>query len=360
MSTSQPLACPEQLTATDSHDFVTIYSPKTACDSATLIGILLQHRDYFIQQIAARGVLLFRGFSPASPSEFHDIITQGLGMEPWNAFNTEKMPGFVSSWLRKYTEGLLGAGDYRRYLEKNTVQLGPVESSVQGPHVEGGIRSERSRYIALCCFEPAPHLAETGMVDLHEVYADLPEATKQKYQQARNRFFYITGRKVNVLDKLLLKKSPFTVIARDDGYAHLALPTCPLVCTVPETGQLCLQPWAFARNTNAAAHAAAVDNFKGRGEILKDSTADGMNLTWELCDGDGQTIAWSAEEQRDMFDRIFKKTFLMAWQKGDIALVDNIRIGHWRMNGEQGKRKLVQIQANAFNADLYQAPALAC
>ena len=101
MSTSQPLACPEQLTATDSHDFVTIYSPKTACDSASLIGILLQHRDYFIQQIAARGVLLFRGFSPASPSEFHDIITQGLGMEPWNAFNTEKMPGFVSSWLRK-------------------------------------------------------------------------------------------------------------------------------------------------------------------------------------------------------------------------------------------------------------------
>ncbi len=92
------------------------------------------------------------------------------------------------------------------------MQLGPVESSVQGPHTEGGIRSERSRYIALCCFEPAPHLAETGMVDLHQVYKELPETTRQKYHQAWNRFYYITGRKVHVLDKMLLAKSPFTVI----------------------------------------------------------------------------------------------------------------------------------------------------
>ena len=349
----------DQLNAVNSHDFVTIYSPKTTGDVATLINILQNNREFFIEQIAQRGVLLFRGFSPSNPTEFHDIITQGLGLEPWNAFNTQKMPAMVGSWMRKYTENLLGAGDYRRYLEKNTVQLGPVESSVQGPHTEGGIRSERSRYIALCCFEPAPHLAETDMVDLHQVYKELPEKTQQKYHQAWNRFYYITGRKVHVLDKMLLAKSPFTVITRKDGFAHLALPPCPMVCSVPETGDLCLQPWAFAKNTNDAAHASAVANFTGRGEILKDSTADGMNLTWELCDDKGESIAWSAAEQREMFDRIFERAFLMAWQKGDIALVDNIRIGHWRMNGEQGNRKLVQIQANAFNADLYQAQALA-
>ena len=142
----------DQLNAVNSHDFVTIYSPKTTSNVATLINILQNNREYFIEQ----GVLLFRGFSPSNPTEFHDIITQGLGLEPWNAFNTQKMPAMVGSWMRKYTENLLGAGDYRRYLEKNTVQLGPVESSVQGPHTEGGIRSERSRYIALCCFEPAP------------------------------------------------------------------------------------------------------------------------------------------------------------------------------------------------------------
>lgn len=43
----------------------------------------------------------------------------------------------------------------------------------------------------------------------------------------------------------------------------------------------------------------------------------------------------------------------MEWQKGDIAFVDNVRIGHWRMNGEQGQRKMVQIQATHFNAEPY-------
>jgi hypothetical protein len=42
---------------------------------------------------------------------------------------------------------------------------------------------------------------------------------------------------------------------------------------------------------------------------------------------------------------------LLQWQKGDVALIDNIKIAHWRMNGKQGQRKLMQIQANVFNAD---------
>jgi len=42
---------------------------------------------------------------------------------------------------------------------------------------------------------------------------------------------------------------------------------------------------------------------------------------------------------------------LLQWQKGDVALIDNIKIDHWRMNGKQGQRKLMQIQANVFNAD---------
>ncbi len=68
----------DQLNAVNSHDFVTIYSPKTTGDVATLINILQNNREYFIEQIAQRGVLLFRGFSPSNPTEFHDIITQGF------------------------------------------------------------------------------------------------------------------------------------------------------------------------------------------------------------------------------------------------------------------------------------------
>ncbi|MEY4516893.1 MAG: hypothetical protein RL180_1239 [Pseudomonadota bacterium] len=353
--------CPSQLNADSSHAFITIYTPVDGCDPASLPSILQQHRDYFIQQIAARGVLLFRGFTPASASAetFHHVVTQGMGMTPWNSFNNNNMPAFMASLMRKYSENLLGAGDYRRYLDKNTVQLGPVEQSIQGPHVEGGVRAERSRYIVLCCFEPAPYLAETGMVDLHRVYRELPEATQRKYRQARNRFYYISARKTNPIDAMLLKKSPFTMIKRPDGYAHLALPPCPFVCRVPETGDLCLQPWAFAKNTNLISLAAAEANFTGRGTLQPDSTANGMNMTWELCDANGESIAWSEAEQRAMFDSIYQKAHLMNWHKGDIAFVDNIRIGHWRMNGEQGNRKLVQIQTDVFDANQHAADRVA-
>ncbi len=343
----------DQLDVDERHEFISIYRPRGKCDIATLLTILQENQDALRAQIARRGVLLFRGFTPEHTDDLYELVTKGMALDPWNAFNLKNTPAFATTWLRKYMEGLLGGGDYRRYLDRDAVQLGPVESAVQGPHVEGGIRSQRSRYIALCCFQPSPSRAETGMVDLHQVYSGLPQTMQDKYSRAWNRFFYVSRRKVHALDRALLKQSPFELIEREDGRAHLALPPCPAVCAVPETGALCIQPWAFARNTNGAVHAAAVAAFPGRGDIYPDSTAEGMELTWELCDERGNTIEWTPEEQSRLFRDIFARAHLMAWEKGDIAFVDNIRIGHWRMNGEQGERKLVQIQATAFNAELH-------
>jgi hypothetical protein len=349
----QPSTKPDPLDATDAHGFMTVFRPSSPMDVRAFGRILSEHRPYFLDLLTRRGVLLFRGFTPPTPAEFHDIVTGSLGLDAWNAFNTKRVPGFAVSLLRKYSERLLGAGDYRRYLDKDTVQLGPAEAAVQGPHVEGGGSTERSRHIALCCFEPAARLAETGMVDLHRVYEELPAALRAKYDGAWNRFSYVTQRKVNVLDRLIVAQSPLRVTVRQDGRAQLVLPLCPTVCAVPETGERCIQPWAFARNTNPSVQAAAIAAFPGRGELGRDSTAEGMNLTWELCDESGAPLEWSEAEQRALFDAIFERAFLMEWQRGDIAIVDNVRIGHWRMNGEQGARKLVQIQTRPFKADLY-------
>lgn len=347
---SQSLQCPEQLIVDQAHRFISIYTPAVDADANQLISIMGANRDYFAQQIAERGVLVFRGFAPKTPEVFHEIVTGGMGFDPWNAFNTGSMPGFVASWMRRYSESLLGAGDYRRYLEKNTVQLGPAEQSIQGPHTEGGVGAKRSRYLIMCCFEPAPYLGETGMVNLHEVFQALPENMRTKYEGANNRFHYISGRKLNLLDHFLLKYSPFEVSKQKDGFAKLGLQQTPFVCKVPETGELCLQPWAFARNTNRISMESAQSNFEGRGTLQPDSTAEGMNLTWGLNSRGGGDIEWGADEQRVMFDTIYARAHLYEWQRGDIAFVDNIKIGHWRMNGEQGNRKIVQIQAEPFDA----------
>lgn len=342
---------PEGLTREDTHDFVTLFTPSEDNSIGGLKRIFHDNRRYFREQIADRGVLLFRGFQPHTHQQFHELVTDALGLEVWNGFNLRKTPGAVTSWLRKYGEGLVGGGDYRRYLDRDTVRLGPVESSIQGPHTEGGVRAERSRYIALCCIEPAPYLAETGMADLHQVYQDLPQDLQARFARSWNRFRYRSARRLNPLDRLILSLSPFEVTRRPDGLADMSLPPCPAACAVPESGKICIQPWAFARNTNRPVRDAARSVFQGRGDIGLDSTAENMELSWDLCDERGRPVPWSEQEQQQVFETIFRRALLMNWHKGDIALVDNVRIGHWRMNGEQGNRKLVQIQATAFNAE---------
>ncbi|MEN8991209.1 MULTISPECIES: TauD/TfdA family dioxygenase [unclassified Acinetobacter] len=320
-------------------------------DLAQYIGA---HRQELLQQIHENGILLFRGFNIEQPEQFNQLIEQYFQFTPWNAFNPN-MPSWVASWMRKYSENLLGAGDYRRYIDRNTVQLGPVENSVQGPHVEGGVRSERSRYIALFCQEPSTYLAETGFNNLEQIWENFPKHLQEKYLGAWNHFSYVSAREVGLFDRLLLKKSPFSLEIRQDKKAKLTLQRSPLVIHHPDTKKHVIQPWAFANNTNPFAHQAAKNCFENRGEIEIDSTADGMQLTWEIYTPEGQQIEWNDAEKQQFFDAMYKDALLLQWHKGDVAIVDNIKIAHWRMNGEQGNRKLIQIQANAFNADEHYA-----
>lgn len=326
----------------------------THTSSTALAQYIGSHREELIQQLHQHGILLFRGFHIHQPEQFHQLIEQYFQLQPWNSFNPN-MPGWMASWMRKYSESILGAGDYRRYLDRNTVQLGPVENAVQGPHVEGGVRSERSRYIALFCQEPSTHLAETGFNNLEQIWEKMPKSIQEKYLGAWNHFSYVSARKINAIDRLLLKKSPFSIEMRKDKKAKLTLQRSPLVIHHPETKKLVLQPWAFANNTNSFAHTAAQNSFENRGDIYIDSTADGMQLTWEIYNQQGQQIEWTDPEKQQFFDALYQDALLLQWQKGDVAIVDNVKIAHWRMNGEQGNRKLIQIQANVFNADDHYA-----
>lgn len=337
------------------NEYTKVFSAPPENNSSTALAQYIgSHRNELMQQLHDYGILVFRGYQIEQPEQFQMLVEQYFQLQPWNAFNPN-MPGWAASWMRKYSESILGAGDYRRYIDRNTVQLGPVENSVQGPHVEGGVRSERSRYIALFCQEPSTYLAETGFNNLELIWNKLPKTLQEKYLGAWNHFSYVSARKLSVFDRLLLKKSPFSIEMRQDKKAKLTLQRSPLVIHHPDTKKLALQPWAFANNTNPFAHQAAQTCFSNRGEIEIDSTADGMQLTWEIYNQQGEKIEWTDEEKQQFFNAMYKDALLLQWHKGDVALVDNVKIAHWRMNGEQGNRKLIQIQANVFNADDHYA-----
>lgn len=340
---------PEGLERTLITPFLVMFSPLTEADKSELGRLCRENHDYFMDQVNQHGGILFRGFTAPGSDKFDLFVNEQLQLAPWNSFNSKGTPTFVANWLRKWSEKILGAGDYRRYLGKSTVRLGPVENSIQGPHVEGGGLPQRSRYLALCCQQPGEYQAETGMADFSSVIDRLPAALQEKFLKGWNKYSYTTARPLGWLDKLILNLSPMAVEVKEDGHGILTGKLCPAACYVPETDSIAVQPWSFARNANGQVHKAAQAVFHDRGEIIRDSTADALNMNWDLVDENGDSLGWSEEEQYQFFHTIFSEAHLMAWQKGDVALIDNVRLGHWRMNGIQGNRQLIQVQANPFN-----------
>ena len=312
-----------------------------------LVSALMSDRATYKKRLIDHGVILFRGFEAKSSDDLMTLVTKGMGFKAWNTFNFLQLPTFLIDKIRRYSESLLGGGDYRIWLDKNSVQLGPADQGVQGPHVEGGLSTKRARFLVIGCFEAPKTFGETGVVDLEKCFSELPDELKLKYRHASNLFSFAALRKLTSIEKLFLKLTQFKVTT-DTNVAKLNLPPCPLTLAVPETGKLCLQPWPFARNTADAVRAAAQVAFKDRGAIEIDRTSQDINLSWELRDQNGQIINWTHDDQVKLFTHIFTRAHLLRWQKGDVILVDNLRVGHFRMNGSNDRR-LVQIQTESFS-----------
>jgi len=349
-------ACPQGTLREQVTPFLTVFTPESSSDAERLTEIIDDNIDYFIHEVEHRGGIVFRGFTPLKIEDFDSFVGDTLKLNACNAFNSKGTPTFIANWLRTWSEKLLGAGDYRRYLGKSTVRLGPVENSIQGPHVEGGGLIKRSRLLALCCFEPGLERAETGIADFSSVYKSLPTELKNKLRSGWNKYSYSTAHPLTLLDRVILKISPLSVTMKEDGYATLTGKLCPATCVVPDSEDISIQPWSFARNVNPQVHRAAKEVFTDRGNFNQDSTADALNMEWDVTDKEGNSIGWSEDEQFTLFKTIFRQAYLMDWRKGDIALIDNVRLGHWRMNGIQGNRQLVQIQANPFDALKHTVP----
>jgi len=325
--------------------FIDVFTPATSADVSRLEELINQHHHALMERLQTQGAIVFRDFKPVGVDHFEDFVEDTLQLNAWNAFNSKGTPKAVANWLRAWSEKIFGAGDYRRYLGSSTVQLGPVENSVQGPHVEGGGLIRRSRFLALYCEQPGLERAETGMADFSSVYNRLPAALQQKMREGWNEYKYTSSQKLGLIDRLLLKLSPMEYELRDDGYALIKGSPCPAACVVPGNGDIAVQPWAFSRNANPQVLKAAQEIFTGRGELTTDSTADALNMFWDIINDDGESMGWSEQEQLTLFRTIFAEAHLMDWKQGDVALLDNVRMGHWRMDGVQGNRQLIQIQS---------------
>lgn len=306
-----------QLNTTLFNDYCKIFVADPEYIHADALAAYIRvHRLELMQELHQYGILVFRGFQIQYTDEFYELIEQHLQLKPWNSFNPN-MTGWFASLMRKYSKGILGARGYRYSPSSNTAQLRPVENPIQDPHVKSDLRSERPRYIALFYQEPSNHLAETGFNNLEKIWSHCPSSIQQKYLGAWNHFSYISAPKITYFDGFLLKTSPFY-------------------------GTKCLKK-------------TAQNYFSSRKYLQSNSTTTRMQLPWELFTQASEKIEWSNQEKQQFFDALYRDALVLEWQKGDVVLVDNIKIAHWHMNSEQGNQKLIQIQANVFNANGHSA-----
>lgn len=344
-----------QLSTTYLTDYCKIYVADPEYTQADALAAYCRvHRTEIMQQLHQHGILLFRGFKIERSYEFYELIEQHLQLEPRNSI-TPNTQGWFATLIRKHSEKLFGINNEKLYHNHNIVQLKPRENAIQNLHIQGSMHSTRSRYVALFCQRTSTHLPETGFNDLEKIWNHFPTSIQKKYLGAWSHFSYISIRKLNILDRLLLKNSPFHLSKLTNKRAKLTLKRSPFVITHPDTQRLAIQPWVFANNTHTFAHHTTQTICKHRGSLQSGFTANHMQLSWELFTYTGEKIEWTHQEKQLYFDALYRDALLVQWQQGDIALVDNIKIAHWRINDGNESHNLLQIQANVFHADLHSA-----
>lgn len=305
-------------------------------------------KEVVLQKTQEMGYVVLRNFDLKDAEDFQDFLEHRLTIQPWNVFNKLKVAGPVITFVRRITDGILGAGDNRSYVNSQLQQLGRIDNSVQGPHIEGGVYNKRARYLFMYCEAAPESWGETGVADMSVVFQSLPPDTRDVLSQAWQQFEFTSVKQLNWLERLILTIGRIKHYERKDKFMQMLLDVIPMVCRHPETGKLCPQIWAYRGDT---VYNAACDTFAERTPLDRECMADTWQIGWSLKDKDGKTLTNGI----DLMDELIKSTFehsrLICWKQGDIAVVDNLRCSHWRMNGHIDQpRKIFQLQAVPYQA----------
>lgn len=301
------------------------------------------------------GYIVLRGFGLEDAQRFQSFLEKDLEIELWNVFNKLKIAGPIITFVRRITDAILGAGDNRSYINSQLQQLGRIENSVQGPHIEGGVYNRRARYLFMFCEQAPSSWGETGVADMHKVFQSLTPATQDILRNSWQQFEFTSIKRVNWLERLILTLGRVKHYLRPDGYQQMVLDYIPLVCRHPETEIPCPQIWAYLGDS---VYNAASETFPERTPLDKECMASTWQMKWTLSDHEGSKIPEGVALMDELIRATFELSRLIQWQKGDITVVDNIRCAHWRMNGHADQpRKIFQLQAEPYRATDYLVKA---
>jgi alpha-ketoglutarate-dependent taurine dioxygenase len=305
-------------------------------------------KEAIYQKVQELGCVVLRDFKIEDAQHFQEFLQKDLSVKTWNVFNKLKVAGPIITFVRRITDGILGAGDNRSYLNSELQQLGKIDNSVQGPHVEGGVYDKRARYLFMYCEKAPVTWGETGIADMNAVYQSLSADTRDALQDAWQQFEFTSAKRLNLLERSILVIGRIKHYLRSDDYMQMLMDNIPLLCRHPDSGLLCPQIWAYRGDS---VHQAASNTFPERTPLDKENMASTWKLEWKLKRKDGTSISNALAIMDELIEATFSHSRLVRWREGDVTIVDNIRCAHWRMNGHSNQpRAIYQLQAEPFLA----------
>jgi alpha-ketoglutarate-dependent taurine dioxygenase len=334
-----------------------VYTPEAGPTPGVhaLCDWITSNRSALDEDLLSHGALLFRGFA------LHDA----------DAF--EQVALALDSGLHARYLGTSPRQRVNRHVLTST-DLPPHYPIMQ--HGEMSNMPSPPRKLFFFC-EVAPRLGgETPLGDLRQVWSDLPDATRQKFEKLGVRYarthggpdeashgFWGTKRWTDMFEtndrgavELLAHEQGLTLTWHVDGSLTIEN-QLPAFRIHPQTGTIAWHNHSQVFHAEAAAleyahiarHQRTLRAY-GMKSILKLITSlrrmlPKRALTTHTTFGDGSPI--SREEMAQVIDALWRNLSIFTWRPADLLVVDNYSVSHGRLPFH-GQRKILVALTDAY------------
>lgn len=306
-------------------------------NSTNLLRFLESVKDEVLVMYKTSGAVILRGF----PFEEQYKLAE----HAFHLLTDHRPGGGPLGWLPGWTQNVLKDSvlwimmrliDGRR--EGGMRALAPSSRNVQGPHQESSFLTWRMPTVGFFCEIPPVNYGETAFYDASAAYKALPDNLKAKLKQYDYYYDLHAGILYDTLPRFI-----YDIVARVSFFCfNQPQGWVPLLLRSPVSGETCLQWFGFGKRINEQAANAFNKFYPNRGAVAcndyfgeyfikprDDLEREGKDLLPIAPDGKHFTT----EDEVAIAEVFFARSSLIAWQKNDLALVDNIRWAHGRVNG---------------------------
>jgi len=322
-----------------------------AAPEAEICSFAREHRSAIRSALLEHGALLFRGFDVTEPSQFEDFIRA------------------VDLPLMDYPRG----GSPRTRLRGQIFTSTDTRPDFPIPvHAEMSYTNIYPQGIVFGCATPAAEGGETPLVDLRRILARIPEPAVAELERRELQYIQIVPLEAT---PILTRTWPDMFGTRDHREVERIATEQNNECTWLEDGSLRLRArvpafrkhpktgervwfnqapfWlgsmseelaelatsgetleAPDREENPAHHASKANDASKASKALDCRYADGGALPSELFG--------------EIRESIRELTVAFPWQRGDLMLIDNLRVGHGRTTFKGERRILAALVAELW------------